>query len=154
MSCPVNFPTLDLEVPTPRYYTHRPWIIRQYASFSTAKKPSRKIISDIMGCAATNMPKYNLGSTSGYHMQEVGNNAVLELKFTISDGLEQVRGLQAGVSVDEIILSFHPKMKNPSCFILTAKSCWSLMEQDPFSNVIRTTVKAMLSPSLNLPTVN
>lgn len=49
------------------------------------------------------MPKYNSISISGYHMQEAGANAVLELGFTIADGLEYVKcGLQAGVSVDEI----------------------------------------------------
>ncbi len=47
------------------------------------------------------MPKYNSISISGYHMQEAGANAVLELAYTIADGIEYIRtGLKAGLKVD------------------------------------------------------
>lgn len=49
---------------------------------------SMRIISDIMGYTAKNMPKYNSISISGYHMQEAGADTVLELAFTLADGLE------------------------------------------------------------------
>lgn len=48
------------------------------------------------------MPKYNSISISGYHMQEAGADAVLELAFTLADGLEYVRtGIRAGLDVDQ-----------------------------------------------------
>lgn len=48
------------------------------------------------------MPKFNSISISGYHMQEAGATATLELAFTIADGLEYCRtGLKAGLSIDE-----------------------------------------------------
>lgn len=48
------------------------------------------------------MPKYNSISISGYHMQEAGADAVLELAFTLADGLEYIRtGLKAGLTVDQ-----------------------------------------------------
>eukprot|EP00026_Physarum_polycephalum_P001063 Phypoly_transcript_01064.p1 GENE.Phypoly_transcript_01064~~Phypoly_transcript_01064.p1 ORF type:complete len:749 (+),score=153.04 Phypoly_transcript_01064:1423-3669(+) len=69
--------------------------------------PSMRIISDIMGYTAKNMPKYNSISISGYHMQEAGADTVLELAFTLADGLEYVRcGMQSGVSVDQIAPRF------------------------------------------------
>lgn len=63
---------------------------------------SMKIIGDIFAYASKNMPKYNTISISGYHMQEAGADAVLELAFTIADGLEYCRtGLKAGIKIDE-----------------------------------------------------
>ena len=53
--------------------------------------PSMRVISDIMGYLATNMPKFNSISISGYHMQEAGADAALEMAFTIADGLEYMR---------------------------------------------------------------
>ena len=50
-----------------------------------------RIISDIMGFLATEMPKFNSISISGYHMQEAGADAKLELAFTLADGIEYVR---------------------------------------------------------------
>nr|KAJ3418036.1 hypothetical protein HK105_000447 [Polyrhizophydium stewartii] len=52
--------------------------------------PSMKIIGDIFEYTSKNMPKYNSISISGYHLQEAGANNVLELAFTIADGLEWV----------------------------------------------------------------
>ena len=53
-------------------------------------EPSMRIVADIIGYTAQNMPKYNSISISGYHMQEAGGTAVQELGFTIADGIEYV----------------------------------------------------------------
>lgn len=61
-----------------------------------------KIIGDIFSYTSENMPKYNSISISGYHMQEAGADNVLEMAFTIADGLEYIRtGLKAGMTVDQ-----------------------------------------------------
>jgi methylmalonyl-CoA mutase len=63
--------------------------------------PSLRIVSDILGYTARHMPKFNAISISGYHMQEAGATADLELGFTLADGLEYVRaGLKAGLDID------------------------------------------------------
>src|SRR5437763_62958 len=63
--------------------------------------PSLRIISDIFAFTAARMPKFNSISVSGYHMQEAGATADLELAYTLADGLEYVRaGLKAGLDVD------------------------------------------------------
>jgi methylmalonyl-CoA mutase len=63
--------------------------------------PSMRIVSDIFAYTAEHMPKYNSISISGYHMQEAGATADLELAYTIADGIEYVRaGVAAGLSVD------------------------------------------------------
>lgn len=65
-------------------------------------KPSIKIISDIIGYCSQNMPKFNPISISGYHMQEAGATADLELAYTLADGLEYVRtGLYTGLKIDD-----------------------------------------------------
>ena len=62
---------------------------------------SLKIISDIFAYTSTNMPKFNSISISGYHMQEAGATADLELAYTLADGLEYLRtGVNAGLDVD------------------------------------------------------
>lgn len=64
--------------------------------------PSMRIISDIFGYTTDFMPKYNSISISGYHMQEAGADAKLELAFTIADGIEYIRAAQqAGLDVDK-----------------------------------------------------
>jgi methylmalonyl-CoA mutase len=64
--------------------------------------PSMRIVADIIGYTAKNMPKFNSISISGYHMQEAGATAVQELAFTLADGREYVRAaLDAGLDVDE-----------------------------------------------------
>jgi methylmalonyl-CoA mutase len=66
-------------------------------------KPSMSVVGDIMAYCAKNMPKFHPISISGYHMQEAGATPVLELAFTLADGLEYVRCAQAaGLSVDEV----------------------------------------------------
>ncbi len=64
--------------------------------------PSMKIIADIFEYTAKNMPKFNSISISGYHMQEAGATAAIELAYTLADGLEYLRaGIKAGMEVDE-----------------------------------------------------
>ena len=117
------------------------------------------------------MPKFNSISISGYHMQEAGATADLELAYTLADGLEYVRtGIKAGIDIDafaprlsffwaqgknffmevakmraarvlwaKLMKQFNPK--NPNRMALRTHcqtSGWSLTEQDPFNNVVRT----------------
>ncbi|NIB41259.1 methylmalonyl-CoA mutase [Pseudomaricurvus alkylphenolicus] len=138
--------------------------------------PSMKIIGDIIAYASDNMPKFNTISISGYHIQEAGADAALELAYTLSDGREYVRtALAAGLDVDafaprlsffwgismnfymeiakmragrllwnRIMAEFEPK--NPKSSMLrthSQTSGWSLTEQDPYNNVVRTTIEAM-----------
>jgi methylmalonyl-CoA mutase len=64
-------------------------------------KPSLRIVSDILAFATRHMPKFNPISISGYHMQEAGATADLELGYTLADGLEYVRaGLAGGLEID------------------------------------------------------
>ncbi len=65
-------------------------------------KHSMRIVGDIFKYTSANMPKFNSISISGYHMQEAGANAAIELAYTLADGLEYVRtGLDAGMSIDD-----------------------------------------------------
>jgi methylmalonyl-CoA mutase len=139
-------------------------------------EPSMRIIGDIIGYTAKNMPKFNSISISGYHMQEAGANQALELAFTLADGKEYVKtAIASGLDVDEFAgrLSFFwaigmnfylevAKMraarllwcrimkgfdaKSPKSLMLRTHcqtSGWSLTEQDPYNNVVRTTIEAM-----------
>lgn len=64
--------------------------------------PSMKIIADIFEYTSQNIPKFNSISISGYHMQEAGATPVLEMAYTLADGLEYVRtGIKAGMKVDD-----------------------------------------------------
>jgi len=64
--------------------------------------PSMKIIADIFEYTSKNIPKFNSISISGYHMQEAGATPVLEMAYTLADGLEYVRtGIKAGMNVDD-----------------------------------------------------
>ena len=64
--------------------------------------PSMRIISDIFEYTSKNMPKFNSISISGYHMQEAGATAAIELAYTLADGLEYLRaGIKTGMSIDE-----------------------------------------------------
>nr|CAA36204.1 unnamed protein product [Mus musculus] len=140
-------------------------------------EPSMKIIADIFQYTAQHMPKFNPISISGYHMQEAGTDAILELAYTIADGLEYCRtGLQAGLTIDEfaprlsffwgIGMNFYMEIakmragrrlwahliekmfqpKNSKSLLLRAHcqtSGWSLTEQDPYNNIVRTAIEAM-----------
>ncbi len=70
-------------------------------------KHSMRIIADIFEYTSKNMPKFNSISISGYHMQEAGATADLELAYTLADGLEYIRaGIKAGMDVD----TFAPRL--------------------------------------------
>ncbi len=156
-------------------------ILKEYLTRNTfiyPPTPSMRIVSDIIGFCSKNMPRYNSISISGYHMMEAGANSVLQVAFTMADGLEYVRtALNAGMDVDEfaprlsfffgigmnffmdiamlraarllwhnLMQQFNPK--NPRSSMLRTHcqtSGWSLTEQDPYNNVIRTTLEALTS---------
>src|SRR5512133_3116965 len=70
-------------------------------------KASMRIISDIFGYTSVKMPKYNSISISGYHIQEAGATADLELAYTLADGVEYLRaGIDAGLDID----AFAPRL--------------------------------------------
>jgi len=154
-------------------------ILKEYMVRNTyiyPPSPSMKIIADIFKYTTEFMPRFNSISISGYHMQEAGATADLEMAYTLADGLEYVRtGIKAGLDIDEfaprlsffwaqgmnyfmeiakmraariiwakLIKSFNPR--NPKSMALrthSQTSGWSLAEQDPFNNVIRTCMEAM-----------
>ncbi len=154
-------------------------ILKEFMVRNTYIYPPRgsmRIIADIIGFTARRMPKFNSISISGYHMQEAGATADLEMAYTLADGVEYVRtGIAAGLSVDEfaprlsffwgigmnlfmevaklraarvvwaqLMKQFGPK--DPRSMALrthSQTSGWSLAEQDPFNNVIRTCVEAL-----------
>jgi methylmalonyl-CoA mutase len=69
--------------------------------------PSMRIVADIFAYCAKRMPKFNCISISGYHVQEAGATADLELAYTLADGLEYLRtGVQAGIAID----TFAPRL--------------------------------------------
>ncbi len=64
--------------------------------------PSMRIIADIFSYTSRHMPKFNSISISGYHMQEAGATAAIELAYTLADGLEYLRaGIKAGMKIDD-----------------------------------------------------
>lgn len=102
--------------------------------------PSMRIISDIFAFTSANMPKFNSISISGYHMQEAGATADLELAYTLADGIEYARrGVGAGMDID----SFAPRLSffwaiGMNFFMEVAKLragrlLWSKLMQDEFS---------------------
>ena len=138
--------------------------------------PSMRIVGDIFAFTSRNMPKFNSISISGYHMQEAGATADLEMGYTLADGLEYLRtGVAAGLDVDafaprlsffwaigknyfmeiakmraarvlwaRIVSQFGPKQEKSLALRTHCQtSGWSLTEQDPFNNVVRTVIEAM-----------
>ncbi|MEM8498643.1 MAG: methylmalonyl-CoA mutase [Pseudomonadota bacterium] len=138
--------------------------------------PSMRIIGDIIAYCSSNLPKFNTISISGYHIQEAGADAALELAYTLADGKEYIRtALASGLGIDdfaprlsffwgismnfymeiaklraarllwsEIVAEFNPE--NPKSSMLrthSQTSGWSLTEQDPYNNIVRTTIEAM-----------
>lgn len=145
-------------------------------TFIYPPESSMRIVADIIGYTAENMPRFNSISISGYHMQEAGANAVQEVAFTLADGIEYVRAaLATGQEIDkfaprlsfffcigmnffmeiaklraarilwhELMSQFKPQ--NPASLMLRTHcqtSGVSLQEQDPYNNVVRTTIEAM-----------
>jgi methylmalonyl-CoA mutase len=85
-------------------------ILKEYMVRNTyiyPPKPSMKIISDIFEFTSKNMPKFNSISISGYHMQEAGATADIEMAYTLADGLDYIRaGINAGIDID----AFAPRL--------------------------------------------
>ncbi len=138
--------------------------------------PSMRIIGDIIAYCSEHLPQFNTISISGYHIQEAGADAALELAYTLADGKEYIRtAIAAGLDIDKfagrlsffwgigmnfymevaklraarllwarIVSEFNPK--NPRSKMLrthSQTSGWSLTEQDPYNNVVRTAIEAM-----------
>jgi methylmalonyl-CoA mutase len=154
-------------------------ILKEFAVRNTyiyPPEPSMRIVSDIIAYCASEMPKFNSISISGYHMHEAGATAVQELAYTLADGMEYVRCAKAdGLDIDD----FAPRLSffwgiGMNLFMEVAKlraarTLWhrimtqlgakndnskrlrthcqtsgvSLTEQDPYNNVIRTTIEAL-----------
>jgi len=113
-------------------------------------KPSMRIISDIFAHTSAKMPKFNSISISGYHMQEAGASADIELGYTLADGLEYVRtGIAAGMDIDRFAprLSFFWAIgmnyfmevaKLRAARLLWAQLIGTFNPQNPKSNMLRT----------------
>jgi methylmalonyl-CoA mutase len=154
-------------------------ILKEYLTRNTyiyPPEPSMRIVSDIIGYCSAHMPRYNTISISGYHMMEAGADSVLQVAFTLADGLEYVRAaLNAGLDIDtfaprlsfffgigmnflmeiamlraarflwhKIISQFNPKDLRSSMLRTHCQtSGWSLTAQDPYNNIIRTTLECL-----------
>jgi methylmalonyl-CoA mutase len=154
-------------------------ILKEYLTRNTyiyPPEPSMRIVSDIIAYCSRNMPKYNTVSISGYHMMEAGADSVLQVAFTIADGLEYVRAaLGTGLHIDsfaprlsfffgigmdffmntamlraarflwcELMSRFNPKdVRSTMLRTHCQTSGWSLTVQDPYNNIIRTTLECM-----------
>jgi methylmalonyl-CoA mutase len=113
-------------------------------------EPSMRIIGDIFRYCAEKMPKFNCISISGYHMQEAGATADIELAYTLADGLEYLRtGIAAGLTIDEFAprLSFFWAVgmnhfmeiaKMRAARVLWAKIVRSFHPRSPKSMALRT----------------
>jgi methylmalonyl-CoA mutase len=154
-------------------------ILKEYLTRNTyiyPPEPSMRIVADIIAHCSENMPRFNTVSISGYHMMEAGATSVLQLAFTLADGLEYVRAaLKAGLDIDafaprlsfffgvgmnffmeiamlraarflwhELISRFNPKDSRSTMLRTHVQtSGWSLTAQDPYNNIIRTTMEAL-----------
>jgi methylmalonyl-CoA mutase len=119
-------------------------------TFIYPPEPSMRIIGDIFAYTAEHMPKWNSISVSGYHMQEAGATADLELAYTLADGLEYVRtGIAAGLTVDAFAprisfffgIGMHTFMevaKLRAARMLWAKLMHAVGAKDPKSLALRT----------------
>ena len=112
--------------------------------------PSMRIIADIFRFTSQKMPKFNSISISGYHMQEAGATADLELAYTLADGLEYLRtGMKSGLSVDDFAprlsfffavgMNFHMEVaKLRAARLLWARLVRTLNPKNPKSECLRT----------------
>jgi methylmalonyl-CoA mutase len=103
-------------------------------------EPSMRIVADIIGFTAENMPKFNSISISGYHMQEAGATNVQELAYTIADGIEYVRtAIAKGMDVDK----FAPRLSfffaigmnffMEAAKLRAARILWSTLMEEKFA---------------------
>src|SRR5688572_465317 len=139
-------------------------------------EPSMRAIGDIIAYCSDHLPQFNTISISGYHIQEAGADAALELAYTLADGKEYIRtAINAGLDIDKfagrlsffwgigmnfymevaklragrqlwarIVSEFKPKNQRSKMLRTHCQtSGWSLTEQDPYNNVVRTTIEAM-----------
>lgn len=137
---------------------------------------SMRIIADIFKYTSENMPRFNSISVSGYHMQEAGATADIELAYTLADGLDYVRsGIKAGLDIDDfaprisffwgigmnffmeiakmragrmlwakLINGFSPENRKSLALRTHCQtSGWSLTEQFPHNNIVRTCAEAI-----------
>ena len=102
-------------------------------------RPSMRLITDIFGFCARQVPKWNTISVSGYHIREAGSTALQELAFTLRDGLEYVQyGVDAGLDVDEFVprLSFffnsHSDFFEEIAKYRAARKLWAEAMRDRF----------------------
>lgn len=128
-------------------------ILKEYMVRNTyiyPPEPSMRIIADIFEFTSKNMPKFNSISISGYHMQEAGATADIEMGYTLADGLEYVRtGIKAGIDID----AFAPRLsffwaigmnyfmevaKMRAARVLWAKIIKQFNPKDPKSMALRT----------------
>jgi len=154
-------------------------ILKEYLTRNTyiyPPEPSMRIVADIIEYCSGHMPRYNSISISGYHMMEAGANSVLQLAFTMADGLEYVKAaLSKGLDIDafaprlsfffgigmnffmdiammraarlmwaDLMAQFNPK--DPKSLMLRTHcqtSGWSLTLQDPYNNIVRTTLECL-----------
>ena len=154
-------------------------ILKEYLTRNTYIYPpeaSMRIVADIIEYCSEQMPRFNTVSISGYHMMEAGANSLLQLAFTLADGLEYVRAtLSRGLDVDsfaprlafffgigmnffmdiamlraarilwaELMEQFEPKDPRSSMLRTHCQtSGWSLTMQDPYNNIVRTTLECL-----------
>ncbi len=102
-------------------------------------RPSMRIITDIFGFCATEVPRWNTISVSGYHIREAGATALQELAFTLRDGLEYVQwGIEAGLDVDAFVpqISFffnaHSDFFEEIAKYRAARRIWATTMRDKF----------------------
>jgi methylmalonyl-CoA mutase N-terminal domain/subunit len=102
-------------------------------------RPSMRLITDIFRFCATDVPKWNTISVSGYHIREAGATALQELAFTLRDGLEYVQwGVEAGLDVDEFVprISFffnaHSDFFEEIAKYRAARTLWAHAMRDRF----------------------
>jgi methylmalonyl-CoA mutase, N-terminal domain len=102
-------------------------------------RPSMRIITDIFGFCATQVPKWNTISVSGYHIREAGSTALQELAFTLRDGVEYVQwGVDAGLDVDDFVprISFffnaHSDFFEEIAKYRAARAIWSHVMRERF----------------------
>src|SRR5436190_3045957 len=102
-------------------------------------RPSMRLITDIFKFCATEVPKYNTISISGYHIREAGSTALQELAFTLRDGMEYVEyGVRAGLDIDEFAprLSFffnsHNDLFEEVAKFRAARRVWAKVMRDRY----------------------
>lgn len=136
-------------------------ILKEYLCRNTyiyPPKQSMRIIADIIAWCSGNMPRFNNISISGYHMGEAGANCVQQVAFTLADRIEYIKAaISAGLKIDDFAprLSFFfgigMDLFMNVAMLRAARYLWSeavsgFGAQDPYNNVIRTTIDHCAHP--------